>query len=66
MDEAFFYVIDNGITSESKYPYKGVGGQCQYTAADEVFRIRDCTDVTENEEKPLLAAIAQQPVSVAI
>jgi len=48
MDEAFFYVIDNGITLESKYPYKGVGGQCQYTAADEAFRIHDCTDVTEN------------------
>jgi C1A family cysteine protease len=66
MDYAFYYVIDTGITLESKYPYKGVGGQCHYTAADEAWRIKDCTDVTVDKEKPLMAAIAQQPVSVAI
>lgn len=66
MDDAFYYVIDNGITSESKYPYKAVGGQCKYTSGDKVWGIRDCTDVTVDKEKPLMAAIAQQPVSVAI
>jgi KDEL-tailed cysteine endopeptidase len=66
MDDAFFYVIDNGITLESKYPYKGVGGKCSYTAADEAFRISNCVDVTLDKEAALLAAINQQPVSVAI
>lgn len=27
---AFWYVIDHGITLESKYAYKGVGGKCAY------------------------------------
>ena len=30
MDMAFWYVIDNGITLEASYPYKGVGGSCKY------------------------------------
>jgi len=66
MNNSFFYVVDNGITLESTYPYKGVGGQCHYTAADEAFRIKDCTEVTALHAQPLLAAINQQPVSVAI
>ena len=66
MDMAFWYVTDNGISLESKYPYRGVGGQCHYTAEDKAFTNKDCTDVTVNKELPLLAAINQQPVSVAI
>jgi hypothetical protein len=29
MDNAFLYVIDNGITTEDAYPYKGRGGTCK-------------------------------------
>lgn len=66
MDQAFWYVIDHGITLESKYPYRGTGGPCKYVDTDKAFQISDCTDVTVNKEKSLMAAIAQQPVSVAI
>ena len=66
MDQAFWYVKDNGITLESTYPYKGVGGSCKYTAQDKAWTISDCTDVTPLKEQALVAAIAQQPVSVAI
>jgi C1A family cysteine protease len=67
MDYAFWYVTDNGITSETKYPYRGVGGTCHYNAStDKVFTNSDCTDVTTLKEKALLNAIYQQPVSVAI
>lgn len=67
MDYAFFYTIDNGITLESKYSYKGTGGSCKYNAdTDKAFQIKDCVDVTVDNEKALLASIAQQPVSVAI
>lgn len=66
MDLAFFYIIDNGNTLESKYPYKGVGSSCKYTPTDKAVSISDCTDVTVNSEKALMAAINQQPVSVAI
>lgn len=66
MDQAFWYVKDNGITLESTYPYKGVGGTCRYTAQDKAWTVSDCTDVTPLKEQALVAAIAQQPVSVAI
>ena len=67
MDNAFWYVKDNGISLESKYPYKGVGGTCHYNAeTDKALQIKDCADVKVNSEKSLMASIAQQPVSVAI
>lgn len=67
MDMAFWYVIDNGITLESTYPYKGVGGKCSYNEEkDKAWQIKDCTDVTADKEEALMAGIAQQPVSVAI
>ena len=47
MDYAFFYVIDNGITLESKYPYKGIGGTCHYSeSTDKAWQIKNCVDVT--------------------
>jgi len=67
MDDSFYYVIDNGIPLESKYPYKAVDGSCKYNATtDNAFQITNCADVTVENELPLRAAIAQQPVSVAI
>jgi len=66
MNLSFFYVRDNGITTEDKYSYKGVAGTCKYTAADRVWTVSDCTEVTVNKELPLKAAIAKNPVSVAI
>ena len=66
MNLSFFYIKDHGITEESKYPYRGVGGTCHYKDEDAVYTINDCTEVTAKSLKSLLGAIAQQPVSVAI
>lgn len=66
MNMSFWYVIDHGITLESKYPYKGVAASCHYNDTDKAWIIKDCVDVTVDKEKMLMGAIAQQPVSVAI
>jgi len=66
MNFSFFYVKDNGITLESKYPYRGVGSTCKYTPDQKEWTISDCTEVTVDSEKALLAAISKNPVSVAI
>lgn len=67
MNLSFFYVKDHGITLESKYPYKGTGGTCKYNdSTDKYWTISDCTEVTVDKELPLRAAIAKNPVSVAI
>lgn len=66
MNQSFWYVKDNGITTEDKYPYHGVGSTCKYTPADKVWTISDCTEVTVDNQKALMGAIALNPVSVAI
>lgn len=66
MNLSFFYIKDNGITTEAKYPYKGVASTCKYTAADQAWTVSDCTEVTVDKENSLLGAIAKTPVSVAI
>jgi cathepsin L len=75
MDYAFQYTNANGIELESTYPYtagNGTTGNCQYNAAQVKFTNKGgasgsgYTDVTQNSEDQLQAAVAQQPVSVAI
>ena len=65
MDNAFLYVEDNGLCSESAYPYKATGGSC--TACDAVVRTSGCSDVPASNQAALREAVALKgPVSVAI
>ena len=68
MDYAFEYIIANGgLTTEANYPYTATDGICNKTAAHQVAAtISSYQDVTPNSEAALEAAIAQQPVSVAV
>jgi hypothetical protein len=43
MDNCFKYVIANGITTESAYPYTGVKGTCKTNGG--AFKIASYTDV---------------------
>jgi len=66
MDNAFKYVITNqGLCSEAEYPYKARNGLCKKTC-QVVSTISSYQDVTANDEDALQAAVAAQPVSVAI
>lgn len=42
MDQSFWYVIDNGITTDSQYSYTGNVSKCQYKASMQVVKIQDC------------------------
>jgi C1A family cysteine protease len=67
MNLSFFYVKDHGITTEDKYHYHGIGGLCKYDPeAEKAWTISDCTEIPVNKELPFRAAVAQQPISVAI
>ena len=68
MDSSFAYVIRNGgITSEANYPYTARDGTCNSTlASDTVATIVSYDDVDPNSSADLLAAIVQQPISVAV
>ena len=67
MDNAFKYVINNnGLCSEMEYPYQAQQGLCQADQCDNVVSMSDYSDVEPNNERLLMRAVAQQPVSVAI
>jgi C1A family cysteine protease len=65
MDDAFEYVISNGgICSEASYPYTAADGTCKSCSV--VSKIAKYVDVAQDDETALQAAVAQQPVSVAV
>jgi len=66
MDDAFQYVEKYGIELESDYPYTAQDGTCQYDASKVQFKITGFNDVPQKNNLQLKAAVAQQPVSVAI
>jgi len=67
MDQAFEYVISaNGITSETQYPYTAEDGTCMNPLPTSVVTISSYSDVAQNSDSSLLAAVAIGPVSVAI
>lgn len=65
MDYGFEYIRDHGISSESAYPYTARDGTCSPSSTVPVHDISGYSDVTQSASQ-LIAAIAQQPVSVAI
>jgi C1A family cysteine protease len=68
MEGAFKFIIENGQCALASYPYtSGVtktGGSCQKCSP--VAQISSCSDVKPNDQISLKAAVAQQPVAVAI
>jgi len=65
MDDAFKYIIANGLCTEADYPYKAADGTCQSTCTP-AGKISSFVDVPANNLDALQAAVALQPVSVAI
>jgi C1A family cysteine protease len=69
MDSAFLYAIDNGLCSESAYPYVSgqtlAAGTCQ--TCTPVATFSDCMDVSPDDQLVLQSAVANKgPVSIAI
>ena len=65
MDNAFQYIAKNGLATEDSYSYTGKDGSCaSFTAVEGTVGVT-YTDVS-NTEEALAAAVAQQPVSVAV
>ncbi|EGC32857.1 hypothetical protein DICPUDRAFT_92519 [Dictyostelium purpureum] len=67
MVNAFEYIIDNGgIATESSYPYTAAQGRCKFTKSMNGANIIGYKEIPQGEEDSLTAALAKQPVSVAI
>ena len=66
MDQAFWYVIDNGIANNDTYPYVGTDQKCTYKQTMKFTQIKDCAEVPSGSFMKLVSAVIQQPVSVAV
>jgi len=68
MNNAFKYIVANGITDEESYPYEAKDQKCQTKTGS--FKIAGFTKVAkkilDSECKDLKSAIAQQPVAVGV
>nr|XP_023884001.1 zingipain-2-like [Quercus suber] len=68
MDNAFRYIIKNqGLSTEEKYPYETMQGTCDH-GKESIYaaQISAFEDLPSNNEKALLQAVANQPISIAI
>jgi len=67
MDDAFKYIISaGGLESEVDYPYTAADGTCHFDSSKIVASISGYKDVTPNNMDQLMAAVVQQPVSIAV
>jgi len=64
MDNAFKFVRDHGIVTESEYPYKAVKQACSKNSGD--FKISGFTDVSAGNCNNLANALNGRPVAVAV
>jgi KDEL-tailed cysteine endopeptidase len=64
MEGAFKFIIENGQCAASSYPYTAKDGTCHSCSA--VAHATSCADVKPNDQLSLKAAVAKQPVAVAI
>ncbi|KAJ4807746.1 hypothetical protein LUZ62_020312 [Rhynchospora pubera] len=65
MDYAFEYIKNNrGVTTEAAYPYTAQDGTCH--SSNPVVTIDGHEKVPADDEKALLKAVANQPISVSI
>ncbi|XP_004515849.1 vignain-like [Cicer arietinum] len=67
MENAFEFIKQNGITTESNYPYVAKDGTCDVAKKNKpAVSIDGYENVPTNDEASLLKAAANQPISVAI
>ncbi|KAM7464694.1 hypothetical protein LguiA_032815 [Lonicera macranthoides] len=68
MENALEFIKKNGgVTTENIYPYRARDGNCDASKRNAPFvNIDGHENVPQNDEKALLKAVANQPVSVAI
>ncbi|KAG7010752.1 Senescence-specific cysteine protease SAG12, partial [Cucurbita argyrosperma subsp. argyrosperma] len=67
MNKAFEYIKRSGLTTEREYPYRGIEAFCNTQKVRyHSVTISGYEKVPTNNEKKLKAAVAHQPVSVAI
>jgi len=67
MTQAMQYIIsNNGIDTESSYPYTAEDGTCQFSKSNVGATLKSFTNVPSGNEKALQTFVQRGPTSVAI
>lgn len=68
MDQAFWYMIDNGLATSKSYQLRNdtTKQSCKYTKTMKATSFSKCADVPSGNYTKLLSAVIQQPTAVAI
>jgi len=66
MTLAFIYTESQPLEAEATYPYKAVGGTCQYKEGSGLVGASTFTNILPFDNVSLKAAVAITPVSIAI
>lgn len=66
MEQAFWYIMDNGIAAASSYPERYPLSTCRYVLNMKFTGFSRCARIPSGNYNKLLSAIIQQPVSIAI
>jgi len=67
MTQAFSYIeTNNGIDTETSYPYKAVDGTCVFNATNVGATLTGYSNIPAGSEAKLVDAIVTAPISVAI
>lgn len=65
MDQAFYYIIDEGIATAKTYPDRTIS-DCRYVLNMKFTAFSTCARVPSGNHSKLVSAITQQPVSIAL
>ena len=66
MEQAYWYVIDHGLSTNKSYPFVNKEQKCKYTPSMKSISIKSCASVPSKSYEKLLSAVIQQPVTVAV
>ncbi|XP_016200276.1 thiol protease SEN102-like [Arachis ipaensis] len=66
VDKAFEYIENQGLSSETDYPYTAKDGMCDAQNMNPVARISGYSDITPNNEQEMLRVVNTQPISVSV
>ena len=66
MPFAYEYIMDNQITTEEAYPYRGIEGSCRASSMSDRYSIDSFAQINPINVNGLMAALEKTVVSVAI